>query len=136
MFRLMIFSLCIALMGCNAPSKRYRGQPSSTVSIDGSTFDVRIKDLHAEAIRTNVEYAPRFGPIRGRARAAIEYISGCDVADLDGDQAYIEATLSCGGGPSPVLLTPLHYQCHSYDPIHLGSKNWEDLELDCVPVRS
>jgi hypothetical protein len=65
------------LVGCNTPSLEFRGVAPVTIAVNGSTFDVRVKDLRAQAIRTNMQYAPRMGPIAGRAKAAIEEVSGC-----------------------------------------------------------
>lgn len=87
--------LMALLAGCNTPSPAFRGVPVQTVSVDGSTFDVRVKAKTAEAIRTNVQYAPRFGPIKDRAAVAIEQVSGCEVRSISGDQAVAVAKLKC-----------------------------------------
>lgn len=83
------------LTGCNTPGPHFRGIPATTVTVDGSTFDVRVRDELAEAIRTNVEYAPRFGPIKERAGRAMAMVSGCEVREVRGDQAQATGILRC-----------------------------------------
>ncbi len=92
-----IFSLLLltALTACNTPSPAFRGLPPTRVTVDGSTFDVRVREDRAEAIRINPEYAPRFGPIRTRAAAAMAQVSGCDVKAVGGDQALAVGILDC-----------------------------------------
>lgn len=80
---LMIF--CTALAACNTPSIGFRGIDPVTVTLEGSTFDVRVNGTVAEAIRTKMQYAPRLGPIGGRASVAIEQVSGCKVKRFGGD---------------------------------------------------
>lgn len=87
--------LVLFLAACNTPSPAFRGLSVKTVTIEGSTFDVRHTGTQAEAIRTNTQYAPRFGPIRDRATAAIEQVSGCEVRSISGDQAVAVAKLKC-----------------------------------------
>ncbi|MDF1726725.1 MAG: hypothetical protein P1U53_03145 [Sulfitobacter sp.] len=87
-------ALCL-LAACNTPGPHFRGLPATTVTVQGSTFDVRVRDELAEAIRTNSEYAPRFGPIRDRARIAMAQVSGCRVKEVRGDQAQAIGILDC-----------------------------------------
>lgn len=56
---------CTALAACNTPSIGFRGIDPATVTVEGSTFDVRVKGAVAEAIRTNMQYAPRMGQMGG-----------------------------------------------------------------------
>lgn len=88
----------IVLAGCDTPGPHFKGIDPVTITVEGSTFDVRVKDKLAEAIRTNSQYAPRFGPIAGRAQFAIEQVSGCKVKRLTGDQAVALGQLDCGRG--------------------------------------
>ena len=85
-----------ALAGCNTPSPAFRGIAPTRITVEGSTFDVRIDGNRAEAIRLNPEYAPRLAAVAPRATVAIETVSGCTVSRLRGDQALILATLKCG----------------------------------------
>lgn len=87
----------LALTGCATPSPHFRGVPVTRVEVDGSVFDVRIRDNLAEAVRVNPQYAPRFGPIRARAGFAMAQVSGCRVLTVSGDQAMATGTLSCDG---------------------------------------
>jgi hypothetical protein len=70
---------CTAWAACNMPSIGFRGFDPATVTVEGSTFDVRVKGTVAEPIRTNLQYAPGMGQMGGRAYVAIEQVSGCKV---------------------------------------------------------
>jgi hypothetical protein len=82
--------------GCNMPSAGFSGLPVQQIIVDGSVFDVRVDGIQAEAIRINMEYAPRFGPIRDRAARAMVQASGCKVTHVVGDQAVAIGKLDCG----------------------------------------
>jgi len=125
----------LALAGCNTPSMAFRGIAPTKVSVDGSTFDVRVKGLLAQAIRTNVQYAPRMGPIGKRAKATIEQASGCEVYRVGGDQALISAVLDCGKGPPQPLPIVNDYECHSVGRIDIGNGDLRDLTLECIAVK-
>ena len=56
---------CTALVACNMPLIGFRGFDPATVTVEGSTFDVRVKGTAAEAIRTNLQYAPGMGQMGG-----------------------------------------------------------------------
>lgn len=86
----------LLMAACNTASPEFRGVPATRVVVDGSTFDVRVRDNRAEALRVNAEYAPRFGPIRERARTAMAQVSGCEVRKVTGDQAMAFGSLKCG----------------------------------------
>ena len=92
---LFLFPLALFLAGCNMPGPHFRDLPATRVTVDGSTFDVRVRDELAEAMRINMEYAPRFGPIRGRAARAMALVSGCEVREVRGDQALATGLLDC-----------------------------------------
>ena len=93
--RVLLSSFVLALLtGCNTAGPYFRGLPATTITVDGSTFDVRVNGKLAEAIRTNVEYAPRFGLIRARAGKAMEMVSGCKVKELRGYQAQATGILN------------------------------------------
>ncbi|MFX4296734.1 hypothetical protein [Pseudosulfitobacter pseudonitzschiae] len=103
-------------MACNTPGPHFRGLPATRVTVDGSTFDVRVRDRLAEALRINPEYAPRFGPIRDRAAVAMEKVSGCTVTEVRGDQALATGLLDCGRGPPHRTMTAGgHYECVAVD---------------------
>lgn len=132
----MLFLLLTVLAGCNTAGPRFRGLPSRTVTIDGSTFDVRVNGRLAEAIRTNVEYAPRFGPIKDRAGQAMQIVSGCKVKEVRGDQAVATGILDCGaGGPGIDRLKPQgEYECFSIESYVSPATNELVMDLDCAPV--
>ncbi|NSX53981.1 hypothetical protein [Parasulfitobacter algicola] len=91
------------------PPPAYYGVPATRMTVEGSTFDVRIKDNQAQAIRVNMQYAPRPDRMYPKAALAIEKVSGCRIAkgSLNGDQVIINARLACGGKaprvPVPVV---------------------------------
>ena len=128
-------SLCLFFLigACNTAGPHFRGLPATTLTIEGSTFDVRVRGDLAEAIRTNPEYAPRFGPIRDRARRAMELVSGCDVKEVRGDQAQATGILDCGaGGPSVDRLKPQgEYACRTIDRYISPAPQEVVLALDC-----
>ena len=103
------------LAGCNTPGPGFRGLPAHSVSLGGSDFDVRVKGLRAEAIRTNAQWAPRMAATAPQGVAAIEAVSGCRVAKLTGDQAVMRARLDCGDGPPPTPLFPQEWECEAYE---------------------
>lgn len=91
---IVVFCLCL-LVGCNAPGLQFQGVAPTRITVDGSTFDVRVKGNLAEAIRVNAQYAPGFGKIRPKAAEAIRRVSGCRVKNIKGDQAQAIASLGC-----------------------------------------
>lgn len=133
MYRALIFLLLLA--ACNTPSRQFRGIEASTVTIDGSTFDVRVKERRAEALRTNFEYAPRMGPIGGRAVKAIEQVSGCRVHDITGDQAVVQARLDCGNGPPRRNRRGIHFECTTVAGLGPDGKVIPNATIECEPVQ-
>ncbi|WP_299286625.1 hypothetical protein [uncultured Tateyamaria sp.] len=129
----LICCACLCLAACNTPGPHFRGLPATTVTVDGSTFDVRVNGRLAEALRTNMEYAPRFGPIKARAAKAMEMVSGCPVKEVRGDQALATGILKCGkGGPAIDRLKPQgEYACHTIDKYVSPATNELVLDLDC-----
>lgn len=128
--------LLTVLAACNTAGPRFRGLPARTVTIDGSTFDVRVNGRLAEAIRTNAEYAPRFGPIKDKAGQAMQLVSGCKVKEVRGDQAVATGILDCGaGGPRIDQLKPQgEYECFSIESYVSPATNELVVDLDCAPV--
>ncbi|WP_299773487.1 hypothetical protein [uncultured Tateyamaria sp.] len=126
----------MALAACNTPGPHFRGLPATTVTVDGSTFDVRVRGRLAEALRTNMEYAPRFGPIRHRAAKAMELVSGCKVKEVRGDQALATGILDCGkGGPPIDRLKPQgEYSCYTLDSYVSPATRELVLDVDCTVV--
>lgn len=132
----LVIPLLFLLAACNTAGPHFRGLPATTVTVDGSTFDVRVNDRLAEAIRTNPEYAPRFGPIRARARKAMEMVSGCRVKEVRGDQAQATGILDCGkGGPRIDRLRPQgEYDCLTLDSYVSPATDELVLDLDCTLI--
>ncbi|EBA17234.1 lipoprotein, putative [Roseobacter sp. SK209-2-6] len=94
------------LIACSTPDPHFKGQVATRVTIEGSTFDVRLRGNLAEALRINPEYAPRLGPLRQRAAKAMESVSGCRVSGVLGDQALMTGILNCTGSSTPTLGYP------------------------------
>ncbi len=129
--------LCLILLSaCNTAGPHFRGLPATTITVEGSTFDVRVNGRLAEAIRTNIEYAPRFGPVRDRAGKAMEMVSGCTVKEVRGDQALATGILDCGkGGPPIDRLKPQgEYDCLTLDSYVSPATNELVLDLDCTLI--
>lgn len=124
------------LAACNTAGPHFRGLPATTVTLDGSTFEIRVNGRLAEAIRTNPEYAPRFGPIQTRAQEAMELVSGCRVKEVRGDQAQATGILDCGqGGPAPDRLKRQgEYDCLTLDSYISPATNEVVLDLDCTLI--
>ena len=95
-YALAVIALTLST-GCDGPTPHFRGIEARTVTVEGSTFDIRRKGDVAEAIRTNSQYAPRMGPIARRAEIAIEQATGCRVTEVRGDAAVILGKLDCPG---------------------------------------
>lgn len=130
--RLVLFLLLLA--ACNTAGPHFRGLEATRVTIEGSTFDIRVQRRLAEAIRINSEYAPRFGPIAERAQRAIEMVSGCDVTEMRGDQAQAIGLLDCGSGPPPdaVLIPGQSYVCFKLSGLRGPGLRHPDLQCDPV----
>ena len=90
----LIFSVLI-LASCNTAGPYFRGLKPTRITVEGSTFDVRVRGKLAEAIRVNPQYALRFEPIRTRAGIAMAQVSGCRVKEVRGDQAQVTGLLDC-----------------------------------------
>ena len=88
------------LAGCAAPVDEFRGVPGARASVDGSEFMIYRKGDQAQSVRTNVQYAPRIGPLAGRAAVAMQQVTGCRVKYLAGDAAILVGELSCPATPA------------------------------------
>ncbi|MEM8579193.1 MAG: hypothetical protein AAGF60_15195 [Pseudomonadota bacterium] len=126
----------LALSACNAAGPHFRGLPPTRVTVDGSTFDVRVRDELAEAIRVNAEYAPRFGPIRDRASQAMAMVSGCTVREVRGDQAQATGILDCDGknGPIDRSVRTDALSCLTTDSYVSPATGEVVATVDCTPI--
>lgn len=136
MRRCLLFLAMSCVVACNTAGPHFRGLPATTVTVDGSTFDIRVNGRLAEAIRTNAEYAPRFGPVQTRAQKAMELVSGCRVKEVRGDQAQATGLLDCGkGGPAPDRMKQQgEYDCLTLDSYISPATNEVVLDLDCTLI--
>lgn len=126
--------LILFVVGCGGPTRFFRDQTATRVTVDGSVFDVRVRGELAEAIRQNPQYAPRLGPIGGRAAFAMTKVSGCKVASILGDQAVILGLLDCNGRPRTwgTVYVP-QYSCLQVGEWHSVGSAPPYSEFDCDP---
>lgn len=91
--------LILILSACNTPTREFANAPLAQVQVGKSKFDVRIKNGQAQAIRTNIEFAPNWKYTAARFKTAFEVASGCEIRpnSMVGDQALMQATLDCPG---------------------------------------
>ena len=130
-----IVLLLLVLVGCNTAGPHFRGLEATTVTVEGSTFDVRVRGELAEAIRTNAEYAPRFGVMRERAGRAMALVSGCEVKEVRGDQAQATGLLRCGrGGKRTKPVIPVDVECVSVRGTEVKQLGGVLVDIDCVPA--
>ncbi len=128
--------LGVVLLGaCNTASPAFRGLPATRMSVQGSTFDVRVKGNSAEAIRVNSQYAPRTGPIHARAAFAMTQVSGCRVKAISGDQALATGRLDCGDRPTGWTAppAPTSFSCVAIRQWLTPDQNGLYAEFDCDP---
>jgi hypothetical protein len=119
------------LSACNTAGPHFRGLPVTRVTVDGSTFDVRVLENRAEAIRINRQYAPRFGPIRERAGRAMAMVSGCTVEEVRGDQAHATGLLDCGKGAPKDRAAPVQAECIPVRGSEIRGVGQVSIELEC-----
>lgn len=94
----IIWLLLLGLVAaCSSSHPHFMGVQMQVIEVQGSTFQIRIKDELAEAIRTNFEYVPKTGDIFPKAKEAMEIASGCTVVpdSIKGDPALMVAKLKC-----------------------------------------
>lgn len=129
-----LIPILLVLIACDVPGPHFRGIPATKVTVEDSTFDVRVRDRLGEAVRTNAQYAPRFGLIAGRAKIAIEHVSGCTVKEMRGDQAQALGVLDCGQGApvAPEILPGRYLTCHEINTFVLSSTGERVTDYDCT----
>lgn len=124
-------------MGCNTSGPHFNGIEATRITVDGSTFDVRVQRRLAEAIRVNAEYAPRLGPIATRAGRAMELVSGCLVVQIRGDATQTTGILDCGEEQEPqvgVLVVGLNYECFAVETYIGDPDDIQFLDYECEAV--
>jgi hypothetical protein len=129
-------SVCILLLGaCDTPSPEFWGVEPTRMHIAGTSFDIRIKDRKAEAIRLNVERSPRWMIIGAKAGFAIEKVSGCEIRKLGGDTAVVTAKLKCKGDREGYEVPRnLTYDCDIDDTYINRGLGIETTEMSCELV--
>lgn len=123
--------LCVMIAACNTASPAFRGSVPVRVTVEGSTFDIRVRGNRAEAIRINPEYAPRFGAMRKRSAVAMSKVSRCKVVSVKGDQAHAFGRLDCGDGPPQVRPAPIEVECVPERGTAIKEIGQIRVDLDC-----
>lgn len=95
--RLVLILAVFQMAGCSTPSQHFVDAPVNKITVDGAQFDVRVRGELAEAIRRNMQYAPRLGVLRAKAGLAMQKVSGCTVEHVLGDAAVTLGLLDCNG---------------------------------------
>lgn len=131
---ILAFAAAVLLTACNAPSSDFRGVQPTRVTVQGSTFDVRLRNGRAEAIRVNMQYAPRFEQMQARAGAAMAMVSGCEAVDVTGDQAQAFARLDCGKGPPPKRRKSAQIDCIPIAGSQIATGGEVSVQLDCTTI--
>ncbi len=87
----------LILAACDSPHPAFNAVQRQTITVQGSTFQIRIRNDIAEAIRTNFEFNPKSRAIFPKATKAIEMVSGCKVVpdSMEGDPALVRARIDC-----------------------------------------
>lgn len=130
----LLILFCLSLAACNTAGPHFRGLPATRVTVEGSVFDVRVRDGLAEAMRVNTQYAPRFGPIKERAGVAMAQVSGCKVKEVRGDQALATGLLDCGKGAPRDRVTSQALDCIPVRGTKLQGVGQVSVDLDCYPA--
>ena len=93
--RWSLILVCL-LAACNTPSPAFLGVAPKTVTVEGSTYRVYVKQDRVQIIRTNSEWGTR-GQADRKMRRAVQQATGCVVdGAFKGDEVVAEATLDCG----------------------------------------
>ena len=124
----------LAVSACNTAGPHFRGLPATRITVEGSTFDVRVRDELAEAMRINMQYAPRFGPIRARAGKAMALVSDCKVTEVRGDQALALGLLDCGKGRSKPREGQLSLDCATVPGSAGMQGRLVDVDITCAAL--
>jgi hypothetical protein len=126
----------LLLCACDTPSPDFWGVPATRITVQGTAFDVRIKDRKAEAIRLNFEKKARWMIVGAKAGYAIEQLSGCKIKKLKGDPAVVYASLKCKGDADTRGILPqnLTYDCDIDDTYISRGRGVEITEMNCQLV--
>lgn len=101
----VMFPLVLILSCCDTPGLRHMGVAPLQRSVGGMSFDIRVRDNLAEAIRTNSMWRPRMSEVAKNGSQAIAQATGCHVAWVRGDPSVLLAGLDCKDG-RPVPRQP------------------------------
>jgi hypothetical protein len=97
MRRALPFLLCLAACDTPDPLSAFANTTPTRITVDGSTFSVRVAGTQATATRLDFDMRARTATILPRAGVAMERVSGCTIREgsLKGDAAMATARLGC-----------------------------------------
>ena len=130
--RALMAILVCTLTACSTPGRHFRGIDPVRITVEGSVFDIRVRGNLAEAIRINPQYAPRLGPLAGRAALAMAQVSECNVVQILGDQAVLTGILQCADtAPQYPAAVPQGYDCSAVIPLSKTDEEGAELNYEC-----
>jgi len=126
----------LLLAACNTPGPHFRGLPATTVTIDGSTFDVRVNGRLAEALRTNTEYAPVLAQSGIAQSRRWNWSAGAMSKRFGETSLWLRGFWTVARAAPPVdHLTPLdEYECFTIDSYISAATQELVLDIDCTLV--
>lgn len=98
MTRALVLLMFLTVMnGCNTPSIGFSQIEPRSITLGANTFDVRVKEDRAEALRMDAMYGTPLAVQTQIAVQAIEEVTGCEVLpqSITGDPAMVQATIDC-----------------------------------------
>ena len=89
--------MVLPLAACNTASPGFMGIEAETVTVEGSTFDVRRKDDVVELLRTSREFAPTLQSVVPQAAQAVILVTGCTprAGTWSGEQTLMRVRVDC-----------------------------------------
>ncbi|MFC3613896.1 hypothetical protein ACFORG_09020 [Lutimaribacter marinistellae] len=137
MIRSLILLAFALLAACNTPSPHFSGIAATRVSVEGSTFDIRLRGNLAEAIRLTPEADARFAVIAPRAGRAMAQVSGCNILKVMGDSAVQLGVLGCDPDAGQRLLNAARigpdYDCFETSTLSGGVDGVVYRDYECAP---
>ncbi|WP_158965315.1 hypothetical protein [Chachezhania sediminis] len=109
----------------------FDGATVQQLTINGSTYDVRLAGRQAQAVRVDKDLMLGKGATMARAAVAMEMVSGCIVRNVYSDGIITTAGLKCRDMAKLVRPEPLQrasYRC-------LPLPNWVEGQLKLAPYR-
>lgn len=95
---LCVLALVNLLASCNTPSIGFAADKREKVEFGGHQFEVFLKEDRAQVVRLNRIKLSQAREATRAARAAVEQVSECRVAEVlkGSDQVLLKVSLDCG----------------------------------------